>query len=285
MTHIVLEDAGVRAEIVADEGGRVQHLVDTSSGRELLYQRTPSPGPRADFATGSPGGWDELFPNDTPWQGHPDHGRLWSAPFEVLERRSDAATLRTRLDHPAVEVRRRYTLQPAPRRGLHIETMLRAVQDTGPFLWASHPMLAVAQGWRIELPSGTIEPDDAMRGRFASTAPLEGEERARALILPAANQGWSEALYVSGVSEATVGAEDRRSRTRVAWDSTVLRHLWLVTVSGELDLDLCFLFEPCTSRPYRLDEAIANDTAHSLRAGDEWTWWTEVDSLDGAIGK
>lgn len=283
MTTVTLSGAGVRVEIVPGEGGRVQHLVDLGSGRELLYQRSPPPGRRADFLSGCPGGWDDLFPNDTPWDDHPDHGRLWSAPFAVLTHASREAVLPTRLAYPAVDVRRRYALLSPPRRGLRLETTLRAVQDTGPFLWASHPMLAVREGWRIDLPSATIEPDAAMRGRFASIAPLEGAERARALALPPAGQGWSEVLYVSGVTEASVGSVDGTYGTRVAWDSSVLRHLWLVTVTGEMDLDLGFLFEPSTSRPYRLEDAIAGGEALSLAVGAERVWWAEVESRDQAV--
>jgi len=42
----------------------------------------------------------------------------------------------------------------------------------------------------------------------------------------------------------------------------------------------CLLFEPCTSRPYRLEEAVELGEAVSLREGEERAWWTEVESLD-----
>lgn len=285
MTAVTLVTDDVRVEIVPGEGGRVQHLVDLSSGRELLYQRTPPPGRRTDFLSGCPGGWDDLFPNDTPWNEHPDHGCLWSTPFQVLAHTRDEVTLDTRLEHPAVDVRRRYLLLPLPRHGLRIETTLRAVQDTGPFLWASHPMLAVGEGWRIDLPPATMVPDAEMRGRFASVTPLDGGDRERALVLPPPAQGWSEVLYVSGVAQASVRSSDGAYSTRLTWDAGFLRHLWLVTVSGEMDLDLCFLFEPCTSRPYRLDDAIAAGEAASLPTGAERTWWTELESMDREVDR
>jgi hypothetical protein len=40
------------------------------------------------------------------------------------------------------------------------------------------------------------------------------------------------------------------------------------------------LLEPATSRPYRLDEAIADGQFASLQAGDRWEAEVEMESLD-----
>ncbi|CAN5286610.1 hypothetical protein BH18ACT14_BH18ACT14_04550 [soil metagenome] len=141
-------------------------------------------------------------------------------------------------------------------------------------------MLAVAEGWRIDLESDGVESDSEMPGRFQPATRLDEGQRERALIVPGPNQGWSEVLYASRSYQARVSSPDGSRTTRVAWDEDFLRHLWIVTVSGELDLDLCLLFEPCTSRPYRLEEAVEFAEAMSLREGEERTWWTEVESLD-----
>jgi galactose mutarotase-like enzyme len=277
---ITLSDTRARAEIAVAEGGRVQHLVDLVSGRELLYQRTPPEVVLTDFATGCPGGWVELFPNDSPWSSHPDHGRLWSTSFDVLEHASRGVVLEAHLVDPPVRVVRCYELLDSTRRGLRIETNLRALGNTGPFLWASHPMLAVSEGWRIDLERDAVESDSELPGRFQPTTRLDEGQRERALIVPAPNQGWSEVLYASRSHQARVSSPDRSRTTRVAWDEDFLRHLWIVTISGELDLDLCLLFEPCTSRPYRLEEAVDLGEAVSLGEGEERAWWTEVESLD-----
>jgi hypothetical protein len=282
VTSLTLSGPGVRVELVPGEGGRVQHLLDLYSGRELLYQRKPPPGDRTDFMSGCSGGWDELFPNDSPWGDHPDHGRLWSTPFEVIEYSGSTAALHGEIADPAVGVERRYRLLPRPRRGLRIETTVRALRDTGPFLWASHPMLQVGQGWRIDLPSGVLESDAELPGRFLAGATLGLDDRVRALVVPAANEGWAEVLYVSAVSWASVGSADAISLTRVSWDEAFLRHLWIVTVTGDLDLDLCLLFEPSTTRPYRLEEAIGLRENARLPTGRARTWWTEVESLDAS---
>lgn len=277
MTSLTLSNPSTRVEIVPAEGGRVQHLVDLHSSRELLYQQPPLPGPipREDFMTGCPGGWDEMFPNDTPWGGHPDHGRVWSTQFNVLRCDDSAAQLRARLQQPAVTVERTYTLLPPPRRGLRIETNLRADADSGPFLWASHPMLSVCPGWLVETGAEELIADAEAPGRFSAGARI-----AAVPPVPDPGQGWSEVLYASGTAEASVGSPDGNGRTRLTWSPDFLRHLWIVTVTGAFGLDLCLLFEPCTTRPYRLAEAIVAGEAADLGMGESREWWVEIESLD-----
>jgi hypothetical protein len=275
VSALTLSNHSTLAEIVPGEGARVQHLIDLASSRELLYQRKPPPGPRLEFMPGCPGGWDEMFPNDTPWAGHPDHGRIWSLPFDIVETALGRARLRARLDEPHVLVERRIALLAPPRRGVRIETELQAIGHTGPFLWASHPMLAVRPGWTIEVDAAGLVADDDAPGRFSAGRRLDS-----APPVPAAGKGWSEVLYTTGGTEAATASPDGRSRTRMAWHTGFLKHLWIVTVTGAFDLDLCLLFEPCTTRPDRLDEAIAVGEAASLAAGETVRWWTELESLD-----
>ena len=277
MSALTLSGASTYAEIIPSEGARLQNLIDVACSRELLYQRTPSPGPRLEFMRSCRGGWDEMFPNDTPWGGHPDHGRIWSLPFQVVESGFHTARLRARLDEPSVTVERTFVLLPAPRRGVRVETELHAEAATGAFLWASHPMLAVQPGWMIDLQGAGLIADDEAPGRFTA-----GEHTSEPPPVPEACQGWSEVLYATDVAEAFVTSPDRRSRTRMAWDTSFLRHLWVVTVTGAFDIDLCLLFEPCTSRPYRVEDAIVAGEAASLRAGETRRWWTELESLDVA---
>jgi hypothetical protein len=277
MSSVVLSDDRTRVEIVPAEGARVQHVTDLVSSRELLYQRTPPPGLRSDFVTGCPGGWDEMFPNDTPWAGHPDHGRIWSLAFEVVKADAGRALMRARLTEPAVSLQRRFALLAPPRRGLRVEIHLEALADTGPFLWTSHPMLAVAPGWTIDVGGAALEGDNEAPGRYAETGHVEVT-----LAVPPAGEGWSEVLYATGPTRAAVISPDGRHGTRMTWDAAFLRHLWVVTVTGQFDLDLCLLFEPSTSRPYRVDDAVAEGEAAALAGGETRRWWTELESLDSA---
>jgi hypothetical protein len=268
-------------EIVPEAGGRIQSVVDRRSDRELLYQRNPSPGD--DFLAATTGGWDVLFPNDEPWRGHPDHGRLWTAAFAVVSQEA-GAELRAVLDDLAVEVTRRTTLLPSPRVGVREEVTISARQDTGPFLVAPHPMLAVEAGWTIDLDDGArnVAADADFPGRFRPGRVLDADAWAEAAVVPPGSPTVVEVVYVDGVGSGEVASPDGSGRTRVGWDSRALPYLWICTIVGLAGHRPFVLLEPSTSRPYRLDEAIAAGTAVSLGAGERWSGWTEVESLDVA---
>ena len=189
MTAIVLSSAEVYTQIIPHEGARVQRLTDFRSGRELLYQRTAPSGPRLDFLTSSAGGWDAMFPNDTPWEAHPDHGRVWSTVFATVDADPEHAVLHATLDDPPVEIERRFDLLPVPRRGVRVTTVLGARRETGPFLWACHPMLSVGAGWLVHVDAKSLEVDAVAPGRFRP-GPLPARELGRGLSIPLPGEGW-----------------------------------------------------------------------------------------------
>lgn len=284
--HIELKSTLSSAVILPEEGARIQHLVDHSSRRELLLQRTPAEGPRDDFLESCAGGWDELFPNDSAWGAYPDHGHLWTQSFQVDSFSDTASVLTATIASPNVEIRKRVSLLDAPRRGVRTEIRLSALAATGPFLWAAHPMLGVAEGWRMELPvsASNMEVDGDLPGRFGTGRPLDREGWEAMSDIPPVSSAVGELVYVDGVGEAEVHSPDGGARTRVRWDTSFFRHLWLVVITGAYGLDDCLLIEPCTTRPYRLDDAIQAGSARSLDAGDTVSWWVEVESLDDVSG-
>jgi hypothetical protein len=275
---VVLENERARAEIVPAQGGRVRSLRDRRSGRELLYRRPGEAWERDDYLATLAGGWDQMFPNDDPWLDWPVHGTLWAAEFELAEAATGAARLHCRLTTPAVEVEHRYELLGPARAGLRLETTVRAHEALGSFLWATHPMLAVETDWRIDAGEGTLEADRVDPGRVAA-GPLDAEARERILRLPTPRQGWQEIVYGDATGEASVGSGDGRAQTRVRWDASFFRHLWIVTLSGFESVDLGLVLEPCTTRPYRLDEVEPGQET-TLEAGAARSFWSEVESLD-----
>lgn len=277
-----IDSAEASLRVVPGEGGRVQSIVDGVSGREVLMQRVGEPGPRLDFLASCTGGWDELFPNDSAWGDYPDHGLVWTLPFAVTSGFDRGVTLQASIDAPAVTLTRTLTLLAPPRRGVRAVMTLAAEEATGPFLWAAHPMLGVREGWRVELPASAtnFEADPDLPGRYEGGGTLTREAWEQHSDIPAVSSGVAEVIYVDGVDEATVRSADGSAVTRVSWDAGFLRHLWLVVITGAYGLDDCLLIEPCTTRPYRLEDAVPAGTAPSLGAGEDVTWWVEVESLD-----
>lgn len=275
--RVDLSSSTTLAHFVPAEGGRIESIVDRHSGRNLLAVYGPG-GRRGDWYTDAPGGWDEMFPNDAPWNSEPAHGRVWSAAFDIDAREVDRLVLVADLEVPPVSLRREYRVLDSPHRGLRVDTDLIARGPTGPFLWSSHPMLAVEPGWSVRIEPTLVEVDAEMAGRFTSAA--GGRADARGLVVPARNLGWGEVLYVPDAESASVGTPGGETGTRVSWDRDFFAHLWVVTVTGYDGFDLGFLFEPSTTQPYRMDEAIARGCARSLGQGERVSFWAQIESLD-----
>lgn len=274
-----LDNAQVGVIVRPSDGGRIQSIVDRGSGRELLYQRTPAPAANGFLEAGS-GGWDELFPNDEPWNGNPDHGVVWSTPFRVERHDAGRVVLAAELRDHGIELRRTITLLPEPRRGVRVEMAAHATRATEPFMWTTHPMLAVEPGWVIDAGPGPLTVDAVLHGRHEPGASIDAVRAA-----PAADEGWSEVVYAPGRAAASVADAERRAVTRLGWDPVALPHLWIVTVTGEADLDLCVLLEASTACSWRMDEVVAAGDALQLARGERHAWWVELESLDAAAGR
>jgi hypothetical protein len=288
--RLELSSADTVVRLVPSEGGRVESIVDRRSDRNLLANYGPG-GPRSDWYVRPPGGWDDMFPNDSPWGDYPAHGTIWSTPFAIAEREARHAAFTAELDMPPVAIRREYTLIDAPARGLKVDTEITARRATGPFLWSSHPMLAVEPGWVVSLGASaatseetsaaealSVEVDALMHGRFSGWA--AEHVRVDGLSVPEPGLGWGEVIYVGGSDSATVHSSDGRTGTRVTWDRAFFRDLWVVTVSGFEGFDLGFLFEPSTTRPFRLEEAIARGQSRTLEQDERLSFWATVESVD-----
>jgi hypothetical protein len=183
--------------------------------------------------------------------------------------------LAARIDSPPVDVVKRCTLLEPPRRGLRVEARVSARQDTGPVLWASHPMLAVEPGWLTTAEVMSSEADAVLPGRFADAAV------SWPIPVPEPGLGWSEVVYASGVSAARIGSPDGRQVTEIAWDSSFFSQLWVTTVTGEAGIDLCVVPEPATTKPYRMSQAVPLGQARSLASGERADFWVELASADG----
>jgi hypothetical protein len=143
-------------------------------------------------------------------------------------------------------------------------------------------MLAVSEGWVVELPStaANLEADVDLPGRLGTGRALTRSDWKRVSGIPPVSAEVGEVVYVDGVAEATVRSGDGRAATRVSWESSFFRHLWIVIITGAYGLDDCLILEPCTTRPYRLDEAVQAGSSLQLDRAEVVRWWIEVESLD-----
>ena len=185
-SDVILENSVARAEIVPEQGARVRSLTDLRTGRELLHRRPVEHWDPEDYLATLDGGWDQMFPNDDPWLNFPVHGVHWTAGFETDAASAHTATLRCTFAEPAVTVEHRYELLGPPRSGLRLTTRVRADAEVQPFLWSTHPMLAVGVGWQIDVAEASLEADSTDPGRVPAGS-LSASARKTVLVTP---RGW-----------------------------------------------------------------------------------------------
>src|SRR5581483_10569966 len=145
-------------------------------------------------------------------------------------------------------------------------------------LWSTHPMVAVETGWTVDPGTDRVDADARDPGRAAPGA-LAPDTLGNVLTMPEPSLGWQEILYAPATGAASVASPDGRAKTLVTWDASFFRWLWIVTLSGFGAVDLALVIEPCTSRPYRLDEAVAGGTAADFLAGQTYRFWSCVEAV------
>jgi hypothetical protein len=163
MRAVRLRSADLEIELIPELGGKMVSLRDLSSGRQWLW-RDPHRAFRPaiygdDFASYDLSGFDECFPTiggcyypDPPFSGIfvPDHGEVWSLPWE-LELTSIGARLQTRgVRFPYV-----FDKQINLVDGARIRISYQVTNpSSAPFkyFWSAHPLFAVEPGMHVVLP-------------------------------------------------------------------------------------------------------------------------------------
>jgi galactose mutarotase-like enzyme len=289
-------------------GGKISSLRDTRSGREWLW-RNPNlayaqHGPTASYiALGDTGGWDECFPSvaacpypAAPWADTPipDHGELWCQPATVtIDADETQVTLLTiwhglalpyrfertlRLQRGAASVHVRYRVTNLGAAALH-------------WIWSAHPLLAIEPGMRLLLPATArfnhwaSVPADLLPHTTGITFPQVRPDLSLD-PLPAPSAAIALKLWSDPVTSgwATVAASD--GALRMTWDAALLPNIAFWFNCGAWGIPAAAPYynlglEPCIGAQDSLALAAAAGQCAVLAAGQERTWWLNVD-LAGA---
>jgi hypothetical protein len=221
----ILGNERIELAVVPELGARMISLKNLRTGREWMWH--PPGGPKLfrnrrgdDFSRGPLVGMDECLPTIAPcsWQGRalPDHGEVWSVPWDVDETAWAAGELRTkvRLAISPFEFERGIEL-----RGHEVWLNYR-LSNLGPeeesYLWAMHPLLRLVAGDQLQLPAST-------------RAQLDGEEWIEAVdSVPPAGQcvkvfarpvqvGWAGIYNRVGGDHLELGWDPQENDTLGLW--------------------------------------------------------------------
>ena len=285
---VVVSNDELRVVVLPELGGKIWQLTDVRTSRDLLWHN-PRVKPRnvpfgAVYDDVFFGGWDELFPNDMPeeinGEAYPDHGELWSSPWEwsIGRHTADevAVILSCRTPISGCRVTKRVLLRSG-RAAVEVCSRLTNESRTAlPYLWKQHVAVPLGQSARLDLPATTVLMDGFGRPRgrppqdqyrWPEFVDAEGRSHDMRQTLPPESQaaefqyateleaGWCAVTYGDGIGLG------------LAFDPAVFTSCWTFASYGGWRGHEVLIMEPCTGYPVSLAEGLAAGTHRTLQPG------------------
>lgn len=260
----------VELSAVPELGAKIISLQNRRSGREWMYR--PAGGlrlfcnaPGDDFAVSTLVGWDECLPTIAPCvcRGRtlPDHGEVWSVAWDLDRAAWQRGVLSTsvRLGVSPLVCQRAIELADGEIRVSY--TLTSQSEQPEPYLWAMHPLLAIAEGDRLEL-SGEVRTQ------------LAGETWLDSLHLGDREPACAKRFAVHlGEGKAGVGNPRSGDRLTFAWDPAVNGVLGLWLTRGGWHGHHHLALEPTNGLPDSLAVALEQNQCGYLppRGSRSWT--------------
>lgn len=318
---VLLENRLLRVTILPELGAKIWDLVHKPSDRNLLWHNPriePRPVPLGgSYDDNWSGGWDELFPNDAPvtynGEPYPDHGEMWTQPWEwEVSRGAHDASVHLWRDGAvtAAHMEKWITL----REGESALRFRHRVTNRGgadlEFLWKLHPAMKTTAASRIDLPLGRALVPEGFRDRLGEsvsefTWPIARNERGDEIdmrLVPPPTARQLDFYYGVELTDGWCAMTDTKEQVGLglAFPKDVFSTVWVfASYCGWRDLYVAVL-EPCTGYPYALDEAVKSGRFSRLGPGQTleaevtavaYTGYTSVERIaadgkvDGSLGR
>ncbi|MBJ6361485.1 DUF5107 domain-containing protein [Paenibacillus sp. GCM10012307] len=287
---IILENDLLKVVIMPALGAKIWQLTYKPKGKDLLWNN-PRLKPKelpfhAVYDDQFFGGWDELFPNDSPelieGEAFPDHGELWTLPWQyALEKVGpDEVMVRLWTDTPisVCRVEKTVTLRAGEAKLRFRHRIANESSRSLPFLWKLHAALAVDEHSRIDLPARTVYVEEFGSPRAGFTGRTyewpyaldeTGKQWDMRQVLPASS-GASEFQYAIDTSAGWCALTHTKERIgfALAYDANVLPHCWIFASYGGWRSLNTVVLEPCTGYPFSVNEGMKRGTHMVLPPGD-----------------
>jgi galactose mutarotase-like enzyme len=287
MPSYAAENGHIRVEMVPELGGKLVSLLHKETGKEWLLDsgarplRTPAYG--SSFADWDMSGWDECFPTidgcEVGEDGStrlPDHGELWSVPWEV---EVVGGVIAASVAGRQLPYRFSRTLELTGDRTL---TLGYEAHNTGSapfdFLWAAHPQFNVDEPTAILLPEGMRELQCVFGGRaLEAGAGFEAPEPW--IVDPALDGNGLKFYYPGSVNEGWSGlcGLNTGNRLYVRTDREKVPYLGIWIDKGMYNDRTTIALEPGIGYYDSLARASRNGTAIKLMPGERYRWRLELE--------
>ena len=291
-----LEDEAARVVIVPSLGAKIVSIYDKRLSFEWLVgpQRPLQPviyG--SSFVAQDMSGWDEMFPTinacDYPLPGEyaggflPDHGEVWSLPWQVESQDQGSVTMR--VDGVALPYRlsrRAALVLPGT---LLLEYQL---ENTGvasfAYLWAAHPHFVAGEQTAIVLPEGVSQVVNVMQGeiwgqageRYPWPHPRSKDGRLWELErIRSADNHDCRKFYLppeAPIPWAALVNQQLGCSLRLVWSPADLPYLGIWVDEGTYNPQPVVALEPSNGYYDSLDVAIRNQRVSMIEPGKRHTW-------------
>lgn len=306
--NVVIRAGDCRVTLLPEFGGKIASIC--VKDHELLQAPLLPIGPRTPtmaFDAGDASGWDECVPSVaacavTTEEGLariPDHGDLWRVAWERKgsgDRDQGSVTLRGECFSLPLALERTIDLSET-KQGWRLD-LEYVVTNTGrsivPWSWAAHPLFAVEEGDRVELPASIekLRVEGSGGGRLGAA----GDQ----VAWPMAHGATSEAIDLRVVESLQSGIGDKLFtgpldteqnccvlhrmkaglRIRVQFDATITPYLGLWLCYGgwperEGRKQMCVAMEPATAPVDSL--AKTGEWSRALGPGESNAWPMRVE--------
>ena len=269
----LLGNPHLEVAVVPELGARMLSLKDARTGREWMWH--PAGALRLfrnrlgdDFSRSPLAGMDECLPTIAAcsWQGRglPDHGEVWSQPWQVDELAWQQGLLKTTvsLKLSPFTFERTIGLAEDELRLSYRLTNRSATEER--FLWAMHPLLQLRAGDRLVLPAST-------------RALLNGETWVDA-VDSAIPKGGCSKLFAGPVREGWTGIHNAQTGERLEfeWDPAQNNTLGLWLSRAAWHGHHHFAMEPTNGGPDALDVAAGQKQCGVIAPSGTVTWQVRV---------
>jgi galactose mutarotase-like enzyme len=268
-------------------GGKIASLVDLKNDREWMWKNPDldpvAPDPESSYLRHL-GGWDECFPTVAetyypcaPWQEIviPDHGEIWSLRWDTETVTSEnhvdiiATTSGARLPYKFKRVISINSDSP-------VISISYTVENTSsyamPFVWSSHPTLAVIPGDKISMPAQQVSLYKSLNDQFGfggevftwpHATDVHGKLWDFSLLERTTSPSSLKLFTTKGVANAvSIEGASKKARLEFRFDTNLISHvgIWLnlnawSCVEGGPKY-YCVAIEPCLGGTDNLSEAV-----------------------------
>ena len=283
-----LENKFLCIDVLPELGAKVFNFIYKPLDRNLLWHNPGIPPSRQCYGTGFDdvwsGGWDELIPNDIPFQLQPgetlpDHGEVWSQKSEWDVSENSMAVSASFINCGRVVPIRFEKIITLRAKESMCNVSYRLTNNwtkSLKFLWNIHPPMSISPQTKLDVPASRCITDTWGTADFKERTEFQwpiivypGGGRLDLSLVPPPERGIADFHYLPDIEGGWYAVTDTASRSGwgFVFDTGVFPHLWLFRSIGGWRGLYTLILEASTGYPNDLSEAISSGNCAFLESG------------------